>query len=98
MELGGVLGEACGKVAGLKPIGDGKIEVSLQGKDKILGSYVDDIGTFWSATATTPIPGPGCYTRVSLCQLIRRCSSPRWEFLTEWVLSPEDLIQAVVFL
>ena len=52
MELGGVLGEACGKVAGLKPIGDGKIEVSLQGKDKLLGSYVDDIGTFWSAMKT----------------------------------------------
>jgi hypothetical protein len=52
MELGGVLGEACGKVAGLKPVGDGKIEVSLQGKDKLLGSYVDDIGTFWSAMKT----------------------------------------------
>jgi hypothetical protein len=52
MELGGVLGEACGKVAGLKPIGDGKIEVSLQGKDKLLGSYMDDIGTFWSAMKT----------------------------------------------
>jgi hypothetical protein len=52
MELGGVLGEACGKVACLKPIGDGKIEVSLQGKDKLLGSYVDDIGTFCSAMKT----------------------------------------------
>ncbi|HKI08146.1 MAG TPA: hypothetical protein VKA09_07095 [Nitrososphaeraceae archaeon] len=52
MELGEMLREACGKVAGLKPIGDGKIEVSLQGKDKLLDSYVDDIGTFWSAMKT----------------------------------------------
>jgi hypothetical protein len=52
MELGEMLGEACGKVAGLKPIGDGKIEVSIQGKDKLLDSYVDDIWTFWSAMKT----------------------------------------------
>lgn len=41
-----------GKGCRLKPIGDGKIEVSLQGKDKLLDSYVDDIGTFWSAMKT----------------------------------------------
>ena len=48
MALGEVLGEARGKVAGLKALGDGKIEVSLQGKGKLLGSDMDDVVTFWS--------------------------------------------------
>jgi hypothetical protein len=48
MALGEVLGEARGKVAGLKALGDGKIEVSLQGKGKLLGSDIQDVVTFWS--------------------------------------------------
>jgi hypothetical protein len=48
MALGEVLGEARGKVAGLKALGDGKIEVSLQGKGKLLGSDMEDVVTFWS--------------------------------------------------
>jgi hypothetical protein len=48
MALGEVLGEARGKVAGLKALGNGKIEVSLQGKDQLSGSYMDDVRTFWS--------------------------------------------------
>ena len=38
MALGEVLGEAHGKVAGLRALGDGIIEVSLQGKGTLLGS------------------------------------------------------------
>jgi hypothetical protein len=48
MALGEVLGEARGKVAGLKALGDGKIEVSLQGRGKLLGSDMEDVVTFWS--------------------------------------------------
>jgi hypothetical protein len=48
MALGEVLGEARGKVAGLKALGNGKIEVSLQGKGQLLGSDMDDVVTFWS--------------------------------------------------
>jgi hypothetical protein len=48
MALGEVLGEARGKVAGLRALGDGKIEVSLQGKGTFLGSEIEDVTTFWS--------------------------------------------------
>jgi hypothetical protein len=48
MALGEVLGEMHGKVAGLKALSDGKIEVSLQGSGKLLGSDVADVVTFWS--------------------------------------------------
>jgi hypothetical protein len=48
MGLGEVLGEARGKVAGLRALGDGKMEVSLQGKGTLLGSEREDVTTFWS--------------------------------------------------
>jgi hypothetical protein len=48
MALGEVLGEARGKVAALRALGDGKIEVSLQGKGTLLGSEIEDVTTFWS--------------------------------------------------
>jgi hypothetical protein len=49
MALGEVLGEARGKVAGLRALGDGIIEVSLQGKGTLLGSEIEDVTTFGSA-------------------------------------------------
>jgi hypothetical protein len=48
MALGDVLGEARGKVAGLRVLGDGKVEVSLQGTGKLLGADISDIVTFFS--------------------------------------------------
>jgi hypothetical protein len=48
MALGEVLGEARGKVAGLRALDHGKIEVSLQGKGTLLGSEIEDVTTFWS--------------------------------------------------
>jgi hypothetical protein len=48
MTLGEVLGEAHGKVAGLRALGDGIIEVSLQGKGTLLGSEMEDVTTFGS--------------------------------------------------
>lgn len=48
MALGEVLGEARGKVAGLRALGDGIIEVSLQGKGTLLGSEMEDVTTFGS--------------------------------------------------
>ena len=48
MALGEMLGEAHGKVAGLKALGNGKIEVLLQGKGQLLGSDMNDVVTFWS--------------------------------------------------
>jgi hypothetical protein len=48
MPLGEVLGEARGKVAGLRALGDGIIEVSLQGKGTLLGSEMEDVTTFGS--------------------------------------------------
>jgi hypothetical protein len=48
MALGEVLGEARGKVAGLKTLGNGKIEVSLQGKGQLLVSDMDYVVRFWS--------------------------------------------------
>jgi hypothetical protein len=48
MALCEVLGEARGKVAGLKALGNGKIEVSLQGKGQLSGSDMDDVVTLWS--------------------------------------------------
>ena len=48
MALGELLGEASGKVAGLRALGDGKIEISLQGKGRILGTEIEDVTTFWS--------------------------------------------------
>jgi hypothetical protein len=49
MALGELLGEAHGKVAGLRALGDGIIEVSLQGKGTLLGSEIEDVTTFGSA-------------------------------------------------
>ena len=48
MALGELVGEAKGKVAVLRALDNGRIEVSLQGTGKILGSDVSDITTFWS--------------------------------------------------
>ncbi len=48
MALSEVLEEARGKVAGLKALVNGKIEVSLQGKGQLSGSDMDDVVTFWS--------------------------------------------------
>ena len=48
MALGEVLGEARGKVAGLRALGDGIIEVSPQGKGTLLGSEMEDVTTFGS--------------------------------------------------
>jgi hypothetical protein len=48
MALGEMLGEASGKVAGLRALGDGKVEVSIQGKGVMLGSEIEDVTTFWS--------------------------------------------------
>jgi hypothetical protein len=48
MTLGEVLGEARGKVIGVKALGDGKIEVSLQGSGKLLGSDFADVVTILS--------------------------------------------------
>ena len=48
MALGEVLAEARGKVAGLKALGNGKIEVTLQEKSQLSGSDMDDVLTFWS--------------------------------------------------
>ena len=48
MALGEVLAEARGKVAGLKAFGNGKFEVSLQGKGQLSGSDMDDVVTFRS--------------------------------------------------
>lgn len=48
MALGELLGEASGKVAGLRALGHGKIEVSLQGKGTFLGTEIEDVTTFWS--------------------------------------------------
>lgn len=46
--VGEVLGEAHGKIARLKALGNGNIEVSLQGKGQLLGSDMDDVVTFSS--------------------------------------------------
>jgi hypothetical protein len=48
MALGEMLGEASGKVAGLRALGHGKIEVSLQGKGTFLDTEIEDVTTFWS--------------------------------------------------
>lgn len=48
MALGEMLGEASGKVAGLRAVGDGKVEVSIQGKGVMLGSEIEDVTTFRS--------------------------------------------------
>src|SRR5438093_13100562 len=47
MALGEILGEARGKVAGLRALGEGKIEITLQGSGKLLGSDISDMVTFW---------------------------------------------------
>jgi hypothetical protein len=49
MALGELLGEVRGKVVGLRALGDGIIEVSLQGKGTLLGSEIEDVTTFGSA-------------------------------------------------
>ena len=48
MALGEMLGEARGKVVVLRALGDGVIEVSLQGKGTLLGSEMEDVTTFGS--------------------------------------------------
>jgi hypothetical protein len=48
MALGELLGEARGKVAALRALGEGIIEVSLQGKGTLLGSEMEDVTTFGS--------------------------------------------------
>jgi hypothetical protein len=48
MALGEVLGEARGKVAGLKALGNSNIEVSLPGKGQILSSDMVYVVTFSS--------------------------------------------------
>ena len=46
MALGQILGEARGKVSGLRVLADGKIEVSIQGAGKMLASEIQDVVTF----------------------------------------------------
>jgi hypothetical protein len=48
MVLGEVIGEARGKVAGLRALENGRIEITLQGVGKILGSDMADVTSFWS--------------------------------------------------
>jgi hypothetical protein len=48
MAIGEVVGEARGKVAGLRALENGKIEVTLQGTGKILGVDIGDVTSFWS--------------------------------------------------
>jgi hypothetical protein len=48
MALGEIVAEARGKVANLRVVPDGKVEVSLQGSGKLLGSEAIDITTFSS--------------------------------------------------
>jgi hypothetical protein len=48
MALGETIGEARGKVAGLRALEDGRIEVTLQGKGKLLGDDIGDVTSFWS--------------------------------------------------
>src|SRR6266540_750012 len=48
MALGEIVAELHGKVASLRAVPDGKVEVSLQGSGKLLGSEVTDITTFSS--------------------------------------------------
>lgn len=48
MALGEVLGEARGKIAGLRALENGRIEITLQGAGKILGSDMADVTSFWS--------------------------------------------------
>ena len=52
MALGELLGEAHGKVAGLRALENGRIEVSLQGAGKLLGSDIADVTSFWSEMRT----------------------------------------------
>jgi hypothetical protein len=46
MALGEVLGEARGKIASMKVLPDGKVEVSVQGRGNLLGSEITDIVTY----------------------------------------------------
>lgn len=48
MALGEIVAELHGKVTNLRVVPDGKVEVSLQGSGKLLGSEVTDITTFSS--------------------------------------------------
>jgi hypothetical protein len=52
MALGDLLGEARGKVSGMRVLEDGKIEVSIQGTGKMLGSEIQDVVTFTSTMRT----------------------------------------------
>jgi hypothetical protein len=49
MALGEIVAEVRGKVTNLRALPDGKVEVSLQGSGKLLGSEITDITTFSSA-------------------------------------------------
>jgi hypothetical protein len=49
MALGEIVAEARGKVISLRVLPDGKVEVSLQGSGRLLGSEITDITTFSSA-------------------------------------------------
>jgi hypothetical protein len=49
MALGEIVAEARGKVTSLRVLPDRKVEVSLQGSGKLLGSEIADITTFSSA-------------------------------------------------
>ena len=55
MVLGKVLREACRKVAGLKALGNSKIDVSLQWKGLLLGSDTNHVATFRSVMAPIAI-------------------------------------------
>lgn len=48
MALGELVGEAKGKIASLRALENGRIEINLQGSGKLLGSDISDITTFWS--------------------------------------------------
>lgn len=48
ISLGEILGDVSRKVAGLRALDDGKVEVLLQGKGILLGYEIEGIPTFWS--------------------------------------------------
>jgi len=48
MTLGQILAEAKGRVAALRALENGRIEVTLQGTGRVLGIDIGDVTTFWS--------------------------------------------------
>ncbi len=72
--LGEAVGEAAGKLTGLRVLPDGRVEASFQGSGKLLGAEISDIGTYWQEMK----PGGVLYAEGQVLLMTREGEASKW--------------------